>query len=203
MYAFHHPPKNNWCGRGDLRAHAPKGAAVFETARSTVPRTAAGGRGGRSCTGTDRKGPAGFKSAVSAFQPRREKTGADGGSRTLMSFRPPAPRAGASPVPPRPHEKLDPARRLALRSSPYQGDASLPTLCRRKMVEAEGLAPPQPVKGGAFTARCNCCSATPRKIGGSGGIFTRIDTAYETVAPLLCYRARMVGRPGNAPGSAG
>ena len=32
----------HWCGRGELHAHARKGAAVFKTARSTVPRTAAG-----------------------------------------------------------------------------------------------------------------------------------------------------------------
>lgn len=60
-----------------------------------------------------------------------------------MGLRPPAPRAGASAVSPRPH-KLDPARRFALRSSRYQWGASLPTLCRQKLVETEGLAPPQP-----------------------------------------------------------
>lgn len=36
------------------------------------------------------------------------------------------------------------------------------------------------------------------KTGGSGGSRTRIDTAYETVALLLCYRAKMVGRLGEA-----
>ena len=51
VYTLHHSPKD-WCGRGDLHAHAPGGAAVFKTARSTVPRTAANGRGGRSRTGT-------------------------------------------------------------------------------------------------------------------------------------------------------
>ena len=45
--------RKSWCGRGELHAHAPKGAAVFKTARSTVPRTAAKwSRGGRSRTGT-------------------------------------------------------------------------------------------------------------------------------------------------------
>lgn len=98
--------------------------------------------------------------------------------------------------------KMDPARRLALRSSRYQRDASLPTLGRQKLVETEGLAPPQSVK----TARLQraAIAALPRlENGGSGGSRTRTDTAYETVALLLCYRAKVVGRLGNAPSSAG
>ena len=70
------------------------------------------------------------------------------------------------------------------------------------MVETEGLAPPK----SARTARLQraAFAALPRlEIGGSGGIRTRTDTAYETVALLLCYRAKMVGRLGNAPSSAG
>jgi hypothetical protein len=50
---------------------------------------------------------------------------------------------------------------------------------------------------GAFTARCNGCYATSRN-GGSGGIRTRIGTAYETVALLLCYRA-VNWLPGQVP----
>jgi hypothetical protein len=93
--------------------------------------------------------------------------------------------------------KMDPARRLALRFSRYQRDASLPTLGRQKLVETEGLAPPQSVR----TARLQraAITALPRlEIWGSGGIRTRTDTAYETVALLLCYRAKVVGRLGEA-----
>lgn len=71
-----------------------------------------------------------------------------------------------------------------------------------KLVEAGGLAPPESKGRRVYSAlQLLLCHAS--KTGGSGGTCTRIDTAYETVAQLLCYRARMVGRPGNAPDSAG
>ena len=97
----------------------------------------------------------------------RRKTGALGEIRTLMSLRPPASRAGAYAVPPRP-QKMDPARRLALRSSRYQRDASLPTLCRHGR---DGRTCTFEVREDcAFTARCICCSATSRKLGARAGV---------------------------------
>ena len=64
VYPLHHSPKN-WCGRGELHAHAPEGAAVFKTARSPVPRTAA--RNWSRRPELHRHGqsrPAGFEAAV-------------------------------------------------------------------------------------------------------------------------------------------
>ena len=57
--------RKNWCGRGDLHAHAPGGVAVFKTARSAIPHTAAlvaaaGVAPARALS------PAEFESAVSA-----------------------------------------------------------------------------------------------------------------------------------------
>ena len=141
-----------------------RGAAVFETARSTVPRTAAKiGRGDRGCTGTDPRVQRGLSPLCLLFQPRREN-GADGGNCTLTGLRPPASRAGAYAVSPRPH-KMDPARRVALRSSQYHWDTSLPTLCRNKIGRGGRTCTSAARWGDAFTARCNCCSATPRKWG--------------------------------------
>lgn len=71
-------------------------------------------------------------------------------------------------VPPRPH-RMDPARRVALRSSQYHWGASLPTLCRNKIGRGERTCTSGARQGGAFTARCNCCSATPRKLGARAG----------------------------------
>ena len=127
----------------------------------------------------------------------RRKTGADGGSRTRMSLRPPASRAGAYAVPPRPRRKW--IRHGDLRSALPDTNGMRRFLRFAGMVETEGLAPPQSVR----TARLQraAIAALPRleKMGGSGGVRTRMDTAYETVALLLCYRAKMVEPAGVAP----
>lgn len=52
MYAFHHSPIKLVRPGRLARPRADQGAAVFKTARSTLPRTAANGRGGRIRTGT-------------------------------------------------------------------------------------------------------------------------------------------------------
>ena len=122
--------RKNWCGRSELHAHAPSGAAVFKTARSTVVRRAARTaypplrsglrhlRASRSVharppdwsrrSELHRHGqsrPAGFESAVFPnFTTPRMKIGADRGNRTLMGSRPSAPRADVSTVPPRPQK---------------------------------------------------------------------------------------------------
>lgn len=164
------------------------GAAVFKTARSTVPRTAAYGRGGRIRTGTGNHaqrvlGPPCLHSnhAATNWCGQREShphgpwpTGSSG-RRVYCS---------ATSA-----EKLDPARRLALRSSRYQRDASLPTLCRRKMVEAEGLAPSQPAR--ATRLRRAAIAALPRfENGGSSGICTRDLLLMRELRCLLRHRAK-------------
>ena len=162
MYPFHHPPKI-WCGRGDLHAHAPSGAAVFETARSTFHARPQNGRGGRGCTGTDLVSPAGFKPAVSSHSNHAaiELVRTEGVAPSRACAR---RLLGPARLLFRHVRKMDPARRFALRSSPYQEDASLPTLCRQSWSRREDLHLRSPGDG-AFTARCNCCSATPRNWG--------------------------------------
>lgn len=98
----------------------------------------------------------------------RRKMGADRGSRTLTSFRSPAPRAGVSSVPPRPqnwsiHRDVRPALRLtkAVRRFLRVGCKNGRSGRNRTFVAPEG---------GAFTARCNCCSATLRCMGARAGI---------------------------------
>lgn len=101
------------------------GAAVFKTARSAVPHTAANGRGGRICTGTGSDAQRGL-SPPCLRSNHAAKTGADRGSCTPMGFSPPAPRAGASPVSPCPHKMEHPQGRAPC-SLPYQGSPSLST----------------------------------------------------------------------------
>ena len=151
MYTFHHPSKIG-AARATCTPTRLVGAAVFETVRSTfharphawsrrpVKRSGTAHQQvrGKAPSGASQlhrrgpEGPAGFKPAVSACSNHAAKIGAGGGSCTHMGLRPPAPRAGASAIPPRPH-KMDPARRVALRSSQYHWDTSLPTLCRNEI----------------------------------------------------------------------
>jgi hypothetical protein len=53
-------------------------------------------------------------------------------------------------------------------------------------------------EGIAFTARCICCSATLRKIGGSSGIRTRDRLLMRELRSLLRHRAKLGGRLGEA-----
>lgn len=135
--------RKNWCDRGDLHAHAPGGAAVFKTARSSIPHTAAlvaaaGVAPARALS------PAGFESAVSADSNHAAKLVQT--ERLALSRACAHRHLGPARMLFRHVCKMDPTRRLALRSSRYQRDASLPTLGRQKLVETEGLAPPQSVR---------------------------------------------------------
>lgn len=106
--------------------------------------------------------PTGFEAVVSTFQPRREEIGADRGNRTLMGFRPSAPRADVSTVPPRPQKMEHPQGRAPCCLS-YQDSPSLSTgwMHGRSGRTCTFVAR----QGIAFTARCICCSATLRKMG--------------------------------------
>ena len=97
------------------------------------------GRGGRSRTGTGNDAQRGLSPPCLRSNHAAKEIGADRGNRTLMGFRPSAPRADVSTVPPRPHKKwsihrdVRPARCLTKTVRRY-----LRLGC---MVEAEGLAP--------------------------------------------------------------
>ena len=86
--------------------------------------------------------------------------------------------------------KMDPARRVALRSSQYQWDASLPTLCRNKLGRGGRTCTSAARNGRRVYSALQLLLCHASENGGSGGTRTRIDTAYETVAQLLCYRAK-------------
>ena len=193
--------RKSWCGRGDLHAHAPGGAAVFKTARSTVPRTAANGRGGRSRTGTGnhaqrvlsppclRSNHAALKWCGQRESHPHELAPTGFSLRRVYCFATSA-------------EKLDPARRFALRSSRYQRDASLPTLCRQKNGRSGRTRTFVVWRDNAFTARRNCCSATLRNWGLERDSHPR-PSPYEGAALPAAPSSQLVGRPGNAPSSAG
>ena len=132
--------RKNWCGRGELHAHAPEGAAVFKTARSPVPRTAARiGRGGRSCTGTGNDAQRVLSPPCFLISPRRDK---------VMRTEGVAPSRACA------HRILAPARilfRHIRKTGASTGTCALLSVLPRrsvafygldaKMVEAEGLAP--------------------------------------------------------------
>ena len=132
--------RKNWCGRGELHAQAPEGAAVFKTARSPVPRTAARiGRGGRSCTGTGNHAQRVLRPPCFLISPRRDK---------LVRTEGVAPSRACA------HRILAPARILFrhIRKNWSIHRDVRPAVCltktvRRflrvgcKVVEAEGLAP--------------------------------------------------------------
>ncbi len=193
--------RKNWCSWRELHAHARKigqrilssPCLLFQPQEQIWSRRPELHRHGQGC-------PAGFESAVSTFQPRRDKMVRAEGVAPSRAWGPPASRAGAYAVPPRPHSTEHPQGRAPC-FLPYQGSPSLSTGWMQKLVETEGLAPSQSVGDGAFTARCNCCSATPRN-GGSGGIRTHDLLLMRELRSLLRHRA-MVGRLGNAPSSAG
>ncbi len=159
MYAFHHSPIKLVRPGRLARPRAHDGAAVFKTARSTVPRTATFGRGGRIRTGT--------------------------GNHAQRILSPPCLRSNhaainwcgqreSHPHEPIAHRLLGPARLLfrhvrkkmehpqgrAPRSLPYHGSPSLSTGWMPEMVEAEGLAPSQP--GRAARLQRAAIAALPR-----------------------------------------
>ena len=125
--------------------------------------------------------PLGPQPSASAIPPRPHKKiikynyGADGGSRTLMGSRPPASRAGASAVSPHPQK--------------IGRDGRTCTSAARM--------------GVAFTARCNCCSATSRKSGLGRDSHPR-PSPYEGAALTAAPPSRewwKIDRPGGeAPG---
>lgn len=196
---FRHSPKI-WCGRSDLHAHAPGGAAVFKTARSSVPRTAAEfGRGGRSRTGTGNHAQRVLSPSCLRSNHAANEIGAGGGNRTLIGFRPSASRTDVSTVPPRPQKMEHPQGRAPCSLS-YQDSPSLSTAWMhgrsgrtRTFVAREGVA---------FTARCICCFATLRKNWGLERDSHPRPSPYEGAALTAAPSSQMVGRLGNAPSSA-
>ena len=144
------------------------GAAVFKTARSTVPRTAANGRGGRIRTGTGNDAqrvlsPPCLHSNRAAInwcgqrESHPHELALTGFSlRRVYCFATSAKNWSI-------HRDVRPALCLTKTVRRF-----LRVGCK-KMVEAEGLAPSGAREGDAFTARCNCCSATLRKMGARAG----------------------------------
>lgn len=151
MYPFHHP-SINWCGRRELHPHglAPDGFSgrrvcclFLESPEGRPPPLTL--RFAQGC-------------AIFAL-PRCVATSAQNGSGTEWSVaRNDTPMAWGK-APSAKHESI------ALRSSQYHWDTSLPTLCRNKIGRGGRTCTSAAREGGAFTARCICCSATPRKWG--------------------------------------
>ena len=147
--------------------------------------------------------PTGFEAAVFPnFTTPRLKIGTDRGNRTLMSFRPSAPRADVSTVPPRPHEK----------SGASTGTCALLSVLPRQSVAFYGLdAKWSKRKDSHLRSRSGrrvysalhllLCHAS-KEIGGSSGIRTRDRLLMRELRSLLRHRAKLVGRLGNAPSSA-
>ena len=93
----------NWCGWGDLHAHAPE-AQRFLKPPGLLFHTQPHGRGGRTRTGTGVEAQRILRPLCILIPTTPRKIGANGGSRTLMSLRSPASRAGAYAIPPRPQK---------------------------------------------------------------------------------------------------
>lgn len=172
MYAFHHSPKKIGAAGASCTPTRQSGAAVFKTARSTVPRTAAEiGRGGRSRTGTGNHAqrvlsPPCLRSnhAAKNWCGQREShphelslTGSSG--RRVYCFATSA-KSWSIHRDVRPAVCLTKTVRRFLRVGCKNGRSG-----RTRTFVAR--------RDNAFTARRNCCSATLRKNGGSSGIRTR------------------------------
>ncbi len=200
VYTLHHSPKKSGaagatCTLTRLAARRflrPPGLLFHARPQS--------GRGGRSRTGTGNDAQRGLSPPCLRSNHAAIEIGAGGGNRTLMGFRPSAPRADVSTVPPRPHEKVEHPQGRAPCFLSYQDSPSLSTgWMHGRSGRTRTFAARQ---GVAFTARCICCSATLRKNGGSSGIRTRDRLLMRELRSLLRHRAKVVGRPGNAPSSA-
>ena len=138
--------------------------------------------------------PAGFESAVSTFQPRRDR---------LVRTEGVAPSRACA------HRILAPARLLFRHVRRKTGSGTeicaplfpIPTGCVAAyalpaiVVEAEGLAPSGARGGGAFTARCNCCSATLRKDWGLERDSHPRPSPYEGAALPAAPSSRNGGPP--------
>ena len=138
--------------------------------------------------------PAGFESAVSTFQPRRDR---------LVRTEGVAPSRACA------HRILAPARLLFRHVRRKTGSGTeicaplfpIPTGCVAAyalpaiVVEAEGLAPSGAREGGAFTARCNCCSATLRKDWGLERDSHPRPSPYEGAALPAAPSSRNGGPP--------
>jgi hypothetical protein len=201
VYTFQPPADKNWCSWRDLHAHAREigqrilssPCLLFQPQERKWSRRPDLHRHGQSR-------PAGFESTVSTFQPRRDK---------LVRTEGFAPSRACA------HRILAPARILfrhvRIKWSIHRDVR--PAFCLTKAVRRflrvgckkwsrrKDSHLRSPVDD-AFTARCNCCSATPRKIGGSGRIRTCDLLLMRELRCMLRHRA-MVGRLGNAPSSAG
>lgn len=150
------------CGRSDLHAHAPVGAAVFKTARSFVPHTAAKKKSQRPESHRHRPGgPTEFEAVVFTISPRCEEkmVPVAGLAPALSTFSTLCLSSWATPAWENwsIHRDVRPARCLtkAVRRSLRVGCAGKSGRSGRTctFVAREGVA---------FTARCVCCSATLR-----------------------------------------
>ncbi len=163
VYTLHHSPEI-WCGRSDLHAHALIGAAVFKTAWSTLPHTAAKLVAAAGFAPARAHGPTGFEAAVfpDFTTPRLDWCGQREShphelSLTGSSLRRVYGFATSA--------RMEHPQGRAPCCLSYQDSPSLSTgwmhgrsgrTCT--FVAREGVA---------FTARRNCCSATLRKILGA------------------------------------
>ena len=112
-----------------------------------------------------------------------------------MGFRPSAPRADVSTVPPRPQKMEHPQGRAPCSLS-YQDSPSLSTAW---MHGRSGRTCTSVARQGiAFTARCICCSATLRKKLGLERDSHPRPSPYEGAALTAAPSSQMVGRLGEA-----
>jgi hypothetical protein len=145
------------------------------------------GRGGRTCTGTGNHAQRVLSPPCFLISPRRDKVVRTEGIAPSWTFA---------------HRLLGPTRLLfrhVRKSWSIHRDVR-PARCLTKTVRRflrvgckngrSGRTRTFAAReGGAFTARCNCCSATLRKNGGSSGIRTRDLLLMRELRCLLRHRA--------------
>ena len=169
VYPLHHSLKKDLVRPERLARSRAMGAAVFKTARSSVPHTAAkSGRGGRSRTGTGNHAQRGLSPPCLRSNHAAKKLVRTEGiapswalahrllGPTCLLFH-------------HVRKKLEHPRGRAPRSLPYQDSPSLSTgwMHGRSGRTCTFVAR----QGIAFTARCICCSATLRKqLGARAGV---------------------------------